>query len=739
MAFVERLHLKRFRDVLDLGDGIKLREQTAPSTPKLNSLHLYAKDNGSGVSALYYKDDAGTEKDLSGGLTGTGAAGRVAFWSASTVLTGEANLYYDSTNDYLSIYAGSSPAGRLHVAVDSAIFAVVIDGLTTSASPTIAGRAYRGSLASPTAVAANDQLVHLSGGGYQSGGSYVTNKGSFIAKAGEAWTSSAQGTYLTFEATPVTTTTRQELMRMVPSTGGGKLLIGGGTFIHAATDIVGIELMPKATNATSVIFRGNAFGSTIMNFQGAHAAGTSGSPTASQADSAGTRLSLLVYGATGYSSVFRAAVDLVVGENCSDTAQGTYIKFSTTALTTTTTAERFRIGPSGQLGIGGATYGTSGQAFLSGGASAAPAWTSLDHGTHLAGLTDDDHTQYALLAGRSGGQTLKGGTGSGDDLTLSSTDHATKGSIFFGANAVYNETDGALGIGHTSPTARFIDIRSTGGQGGFKGYFDGNALFQFFSYGTGVNGAIQIVRGRGTAASPTAVQSSDILGDLPSIFAQYDASNTQQVALIRSVAMENHGSSNHGANLQFWVTPNAGSITQLFTLHASSEQVLFNSLSANFAAFCKFQGTMVNNGGDMYCLNFAPGLQPSANTSFTIGTFSHPVAQPPTGVTITNHTGILGRGESSSALGSITTGYGVYADVFWDGPKPTNSYAMYAGNAGATGVTTAVGAYVVKPTNATNNYYFAFPTADATAAGSYHGRIAVLYNGLTKYIHIFNA
>ena len=32
-----------------------------------------------------------------------------------------------------------------------------------------------------------------------------------------------------------------------------------------------------------------------------------------------------------------------------------------------------------------------------------------DHGT-LSGLADDDHTQYALLAGRSAGQTLVGGT-----------------------------------------------------------------------------------------------------------------------------------------------------------------------------------------------------------------------------------------------------------------------------------------------------------------------------------------
>ena len=45
----------------------------------------------------------------------------------------------------------------------------------------------------------------------------------------------------------------------------------------------------------------------------------------------------------------------------------------------------------------------------------------------LTGLGNDDHTQYALLAGRSGGQTIIGGTSSGNSLTLQTTSNATKG------------------------------------------------------------------------------------------------------------------------------------------------------------------------------------------------------------------------------------------------------------------------------------------------------------------------
>ncbi len=51
-----------------------------------------------------------------------------------------------------------------------------------------------------------------------------------------------------------------------------------------------------------------------------------------------------------------------------------------------------------------------------------------DHGL-LSGLSDDDHSIYALLAGRSGGQTLIGGSAASENLTLQSTAHATRGYV----------------------------------------------------------------------------------------------------------------------------------------------------------------------------------------------------------------------------------------------------------------------------------------------------------------------
>lgn len=82
------------------------------------------------------------------------------------------------------------------------------------------------------------------------------------------------------------------------------------------------------------------------------------------------------------------------------------------------------------------------------------AWSSLVKNaphSELGGLTTgDDHTQYFLLAGRAGGQVAKGGTASGDTLTLSSTAHATKGKIIFGTSA-YDEVNQRLGLRTTSP------------------------------------------------------------------------------------------------------------------------------------------------------------------------------------------------------------------------------------------------------------------------------------------------
>lgn len=128
-------------------------------------------------------------------------------------------------------------------------------------------------------------------------------------------------------------------------------------------------------------------------------------------------------------------------------------------------------------------HGTAGQVLITGGDAANPSWSSaptitfananhthqaagtggqLDHGLALTGLADDDHSIYALLAGRAGGQTLIGGSAVTDILKLQGTSGngtltspAIQGLVgnAGGTIAFTVLNNGNFGIGTTSPGA----------------------------------------------------------------------------------------------------------------------------------------------------------------------------------------------------------------------------------------------------------------------------------------------
>src|SRR3990167_2272305 len=77
------------------GSSAYIERSGDPSTPISGELDLYAKDK-SGTSALYYKNDAGTVLDLSGGLTGSGTSGRVAFWDGTLSLSSDTDLTFSA-------------------------------------------------------------------------------------------------------------------------------------------------------------------------------------------------------------------------------------------------------------------------------------------------------------------------------------------------------------------------------------------------------------------------------------------------------------------------------------------------------------------------------------------------------------------------------------------------------------------------------------------------------------------
>lgn len=77
---------------------------------------------------------------------------------------------------------------------------------------------------------------------------------------------------------------------------------------------------------------------------------------------------------------------------------------------------------------------------------------SLTHST-LSNLSNDDHTQYALLEGRLGGQTLYGSTNASQHLTLDSTSSTSKGQIRVNSTIEPVENEG-VNLGFSS-TRRF--------------------------------------------------------------------------------------------------------------------------------------------------------------------------------------------------------------------------------------------------------------------------------------------
>lgn len=87
----------------------------------------------------------------------------------------------------------------------------------------------------------------------------------------------------------------------------------------------------------------------------------------------------------------------------------------------------------------------------------------------LVGLANDDHLQYALLAGRSGGQTLVGGTDSGNDLSFQTTSDATKGDYIFSELAAdrliktgaSSELDEVAGTGFVKVTSGSPSVDAT--------------------------------------------------------------------------------------------------------------------------------------------------------------------------------------------------------------------------------------------------------------------------------------
>ena len=125
----------------------------------------------------------------------------------------------------------------------------------------------------------------------------------------------------------------------------------------------------------------NYAGSALMKLQ--YAEGTKAAPSAVSVSA-----SLGIVAGSGYDGVsaYRSTGQVFFYSDgaVSPTSSPGFIIFSTTPAGTVTPVERLRLGSAGQFGIAGPNYGISGQALVSGGASAAPSWSSAGAFTTLS-------------------------------------------------------------------------------------------------------------------------------------------------------------------------------------------------------------------------------------------------------------------------------------------------------------------------------------------------------------------
>ncbi len=194
-------------------------------------------------------------------LTNNETVGKIQFWNNDTQLTTqnifadiEVRAAQDVTTDAAAsemifrttgTTAGGSPVERMRIASDGNIgigansptypleitapatspaeIGVTSYGINATTVGTFTGRAARGTMASPTALQANDRIVSFRGSGRDDTGWISSASAGIEIVASENWTSSAHGGYIKFETTTSGTTTRTEKMRITP---GGNVGIG---------------------------------------------------------------------------------------------------------------------------------------------------------------------------------------------------------------------------------------------------------------------------------------------------------------------------------------------------------------------------------------------------------------------------------------------------------------------------------------------------------------------------------
>lgn len=397
------------------------QQSSAPGTPQTDQLRLYAKDSG-GVPRLFYKSDNGTEYgplDTSV-ITGSGTANRLAYWSSSSVLddlsaltqnrvmfpdsnglpTGDSSFVWDNTNKDLLIGQSSHPVSGFV----GRGFLVGKDG-TTEIECAAGGN---GGNVVFRAIRARNTIASPQAIQADDGASFALN-----GHDGSSFATGASATMQLLAGSTWTGSNHETYIRWLTTNNAAttqteKMRLTSAGFLGVGrTPVILVDIQGSASTTGFAVERsgGPPF------FEAFRVTGSQ-----SAADEF-----LGWHGAGGSHTgltadrAVQALVGFYAGEAWGASAKGEYITFETTPTSSTTRAERWRVTPAGI---------------------------------------------FRALAGG----TIQGGASSGNSLTLSSTEHATKGSIIFGSASAYDEVNDRLGIGTTSPASPFVVTKTFQGS-----------------------------------------------------------------------------------------------------------------------------------------------------------------------------------------------------------------------------------------------------------------------------------
>jgi hypothetical protein len=219
-----------------------------------------------------------------------------------------------------------------------------------------------------------------------------------------------------------------------------------------------------------------------------------------------------------------------------------------------TLAERFRIGSAGQLGIGGATYGTSGQVLTSGGSGAAPSWTTVSGigaatptaiGT-VYGKTDTSNNAFiGYQAGNSGSGQYNAYVGFQAGYAT-----ASGSNTFVGYQAGFTSgTTQAVGVGYQALKSGTDQNYALGYQAGSTTTSGYNNIYIGHTTGNGhTTGAYGTYMGH--AAIPSA---NNVSGEMV-ICSGYNGGSTTGKGADTGFIKPSNGNIYNGANSSSWST-----------------------------------------------------------------------------------------------------------------------------------------------------------------------------------------